>query len=228
MKKKLIMALLIVCVSSYIFGCHTKEYSVVPFTEEDGTRVEQGESGDTYFLKSLPRTIAYDDKEIVLNNISFYEDKTEHAYVLYALVDFDMSNLTDDDIYWMQEDGDLDVTIYMDDEDNEFDNESLSFLRKVHLTDGTYRFAFWLGDSYRYSLSGKTCDLCVYINQGGKFEYKNDDGEIRELDKRDTYYYFGCPIPEQLETSDSIDEFTYNAMLEGFQNKLDFYKNIYD
>lgn len=226
MKKKSL--LLFICTALCICGCRTKEYSVVPFTEEDGTRVEQDDRGDTYYLESLPRTIVYDDKEIILNSISFYEDKVDHAYAFYALVDFDMSNLTDDDIYWMQEDGDLDVSIHITDEENEFDFKDFSFLRKIHLSDGTYRFAFTLRDKYRYSLSNKSCSLIVYMTQGGKYEYKSDDGEVSELDKCDTYYYFGCPIPEQLDTSDSIDEFTYNAMLEGFQNQLEFYKNMYN
>ena len=197
---------LLTCIALCICGCGSVDYSVVPFTEEDGTRVEQGESGDTYFFESMPRTITYDEKEIKLSNISFYEDKLKHSYNLYVLVDFDMLDLTEDDIYWMEKERDLDVSVYVDDEDNRFDNETLSLLRKVRLSDGTYRFAFCTSGVYRYNLCGASCDVSIHMTQEDTYEYKNSKGERRELNKEDTYYYFGCPIPDQLESSDAIIE----------------------
>ena len=227
MKKKLLIASLLIGLSLSIYGCGNTNMSGKE-TEADGTSVEHKDSGDIYCIEGLPRNLVYDGKEITVKSITFYEDKVDHAYSLYALVDFDMSGLTEDDIYWLGKDNDLEVIVYVDDEENEFDNERLSLLRTVQLPDGTYRFAFQMRGSYRYSLCGKSSDLVVYVTQGGKYKYKNKDGEITELDKKDIYYYFGCPIPEELESSDAIDEFTQNAMVEGFQNQLEIYQDIYD
>ncbi len=227
MKKKLLITSLLIALSLSIYGC-SNTYMSDKETEADGTSVYHKESGDLYYIETLPRNIVYDGKEVTVKSINFYEDKENHAYSFYALVDFDMSDLTDDDIYWMEKDNDLEVSVYVDDEDNEFDNERLSLLCKVRLSDSTYRFAFQMGGSYRYSLCGKNCNLMIDMTQGGKYKYKNKDGEITELDKIDSYDYIGYLIPEELETSDAIDEVTQKAMVEGLKNEIEFYKDIYD
>ena len=196
MKKKLLIASLLIGLSLSIYGC-SNTYMSDKETEADGTSVEHNDSGDIYCIEGLPRNLVYDNKEITVKSITFYEDKVDHAYSLYALVDFDMSGLTEDDIYWLGKDNDLDVIVYVDDEENEFDNERLSLLRTVQLPDGTYRFAFQMRGSYRYSLCGKSSDLVVYVTQGGKYKYKNaislnDIGWQLRLGKLNTGYIIVC------------------------------------
>ena len=43
---------------------------------------------------------------------------------------------------------------------------------------------------------------------------------MEELDKKDTYYYYNCPIPEELETSAAIDEFTQKVIIEKIKEDL--------
>lgn len=231
MKKKLLITSLLIALSFSIHGCsktntntntktNTNTYVADMDMETDGTSIFHMVDGDTYYMETLPRKIIYDDKEFTLKSITFYEEKVDHAYFLLALVDFDVSSLTEDDVYWMQKDNDLYVTVSIDDEENEFDDKELTFLQKVWLSDGTYRYVFRMQDNYRYSLCGKVSNLAVYVTQGGKYEHENMDGEMEELDKKDTYYYYNCPIPEELETSAAIDEFTQKVIIEKIKEDL--------
>lgn len=220
MKRKLLLITCCLTISFTNLGCGSSNYnesnSINLETSDNGTSIMRRDSGDTYTIESIPHDISYDGKNIILDSVNLYEDKVDHGYSLYALVNFDFSDLSDDDIYWMEEDEDLDVTIYVDSEQNKFEDERMNtFSRIRRTTSDIYSVALRISDKYRYSLSNDSYNVCVNLKQGGTYKY--DDSE---LDKTDTYYYFDLKIPEDIETTSSIDKFTYDSMVASLNNQL--------
>ena len=208
--KKAISIILAVILSISMCACSSTQPDS---TEEDGTTVKHEESGDTYIYESFPRTIIYKDYTLSLDAINFYEYNTDSSgYPKNIIVSlrFDLSDLTDEEFYWFQEDNEttfdsdrpIHSSLNVTSEDNEFDYEDLMHLKTIFLLDSKYAVYYYTmypsSRNYRYSLAGEHISIGTYVKSGGTFKYKD-----RDLDKTDTYYYFE-DIPETLETLDDL------------------------
>lgn len=197
-------------------------------TLDDGTEVLHYDRGDTYNFESFPRDILYNDTSFSLGEPEFYEWSSDgYANNLLVVLYFDMNNMSDEDLYWFKNDESeaantsslfefpLRADISVDSERNGFDSEPLTLIQNIYFTDN-YKVLVYQLSNYRYSLAGDSVDLTLYVKQGGTYEYTNDDGEVSNLDKEDTYYYFG-DIPSELSTLEDLrinSESVYNAIFE--------------
>lgn len=223
MKKVPIVLLLLVLLLS---GCSSSEPTQE--TLDDGTKVTHYERGDNYTFESFPRDVVYNDASFSLSEVEFYEWSSDgYAKNLFVILYFDMNSMSDDDLYWFKNDGaeaassssifelPLRADVSVSSEQNDMDSESLSLTQNVYSADN-YKILVYQLTGYRYSLAGDPFSLALYVKQGGTYEYTNDDGETSDLDKEDTYYYFG-DIPSELDDLDNLRlnrESVYNAIFE--------------
>lgn len=211
MIKKTISIILVGILSISMCACNTAPQTS---TEEDGTRVTHNDSGDTYVYESFPRTIIYNDYALSLDAINFYEyiaDSNGYDKNMLISLRFDLNDLTDEELYWFQEDDnstfDIDRPIYsylnVDSEDNKFDSENFELLKTIFLDNKYVVYYYTMPRNYRYSLASEHVSISTRIKPGGTYEYTNDEGEVKYLDKRDVYYYFE-DMPETLENLDDL------------------------
>lgn len=213
MKKKfymLLMALSMIVTS----GCSNTANNSTSETLEDGTHVIHSDSGDSYFLEDLPYEITYDDTSFVFKNVDFYEDSVGYETYLYAVVYFDMNNMTDEERYWFQKEYEEAISeylspllssIYITSEKNEIDFEPMEKIYE-EIFSNNYRIAVFKFGPYQHSLSEQEFFISIDVNQGGTYESENSDGELTEYDKSDNYSLSG-DFPSTLPN------------LEDFQNK---------
>ena len=103
-------ALLLVLI--LITTCSFSAIKVSEFTDQYGnrcflyTRPSDDALGNSYsvHLNSLPYTFDYNDKEITLLHIGTYQTIINHEYYPFIHYKFDVSQLTDDEIYWLSKD----------------------------------------------------------------------------------------------------------------------------
>lgn len=205
MKKRFLCILFSLLFIFSLSCCSSNE--AVSITEADGTTVEKRNSGNTYTFEKFPRKIEYNDTSFTFDSVEFYEYPIEYSQNLLAVLYFDMNPMSEEELYWFQNEEDeafglydrplvTSVSVYS--EQNDFDHQSLSLLENVLFSDNYLVYIYEL-TNYRYSLAGESISISAHVKQGGTYEYEGDDGEISDLDKSDTYYYF-CELPEKLET----------------------------
>lgn len=193
------------------------------FIENDGTTVLVSDYGNSYTLKQLPKNLKYNDKSILLETIEFYQDKNNYVYDLYAIVTLNLSELSDEEIYWMLKNNDLDYySIDIDSEKNEYKDKPLSYLNKS-LQNSELKLLFYLQEDSRYSFESGTFDFNFQIKQSEK--YTDDKGNA--YNKRISYSYYDENICEEgntLPSTEELDEITYKAMYDGFEGIKDYWK----
>lgn len=220
------VSIVLLSLALLLSGCSSSEPTQE--TLDDGTEVTHYERGDNYTFESFPRDVVYNDTSFELSEVEFYEWSSDgYANNLFVVLYFDMNNMSDEDLYWFKNDEaeaissssvfelPLRADISIDSEQNGLDSESLSLAQNIYSSDN-YKVLVYQLTGYRYSLAGDPFSLALYVKQGGTYEYTNDDGETSDLDKEDTYYYFG-DIPSELDDLDVLRlnrESVYNAIFE--------------
>ena len=221
MKKVYVILLALVFLLS---GCSSSDPTQE--TLGDGTKVLHDDRGDSYTFDSFPREILYNNTSFSLDAPEFYEWSSDgYANNLLVVLYFDMNNMSDDNLYWFKNDESeainasslfelpLRADVSVDSDQNGFDSESLTLTQNIYFTDN-YKVLVYQLSNYRYSLAGDSVDLALHVKQGGTYEYTNDNGNISDLDKEDTYYYFG-DIPSDIDNLDDMRlnrESVYNAI----------------
>nr|DAE09214.1 MAG TPA: putative peptidyl-prolyl cis-trans isomerase [Siphoviridae sp. ctkJH11] len=221
MKKQILCTILLTLFSFTFLGC-SFDKSSEGYVEEDGTEVRTEDHGNTYTFEKFPRKIEYNETSFAFDSVEFYEYPVEYSKNLLVALYFDMNSMSEEELYWFKNeeneafgvtDRPLHTFVSVYSEQNDFDSEDLSLLKRVFFADNYIVYVYEL-TNYRYSLAGESISISAHVKQGGTYEYENEDGEINDLDKNDTYYYFG-ELPEELEDlSDFADKRpnVYNAV----------------
>ena len=117
--KKLLFLLICLCV--VLSGCGNPDLWTDSFkdkipkttyaTDDNGNTTMTEKSGDTTIAGNLPCAIKYNGKNVYLKSVDFYEhydDGGTYSYFLYCVVTFDVSELDNADVHWLQkEDADV-------------------------------------------------------------------------------------------------------------------------
>lgn len=224
MKKEVIVSL---CCLSLITlsGCSSSSSQLTNDTLEDGTTVIHAEDGDTYDMKSLNGIMTYEGSEFCLRNISFYEDTANYERDLWTILEFDMSKMDEESLHWLiNDDTNFHVLFSVDNEQNSFDSEYGSLRASILYDNQTLMMAFVISD-YRYSLAGSEYDLSVSFLNGGTY---TPEDSINELDKEDTYYFLNYTIPEDLQSSETMNKTYYNDIIDAINNRMDTMSKLFD
>lgn len=208
-------------------GCGSQSNNTT-VTEGDENVTYSSDSGTDYFFDSLPFVMNYNESNINYIDVDFYQDETEHGYSIYAIAAFNIRNLSDDDLYWMDKNKDLDVLIYITNEKNSLDFEGMRKLCTFD-KDGIRSVVFWLSGEYRYDFADSELNTFANIGQDDTYEFTNDDRKTSELNKRNSYQYSLNIVDENdIKSSNEINDELFNAMMRGFDDIKDAYNNLLD
>ena len=221
--KRLWSVLLVVCLTvSMMVGCGGQKVETKPETEvkSDVQLLYSNDSGDNYTVSTIPCSMEYNGKEIILDEAKVYESSSEHGYHVYASLGIDLKNLSEDDIYWLDNEEDLSANIYMSDDKNGIDFKRLNSLGSYD--DGSRRiYMYYYLDEIHYELTNAEFSVDLSIKKSDTYEYKNDKGLTKTANKTDHYAYYikqkdGGKILSVSEMADT----TAAKMNEAFENIL--------
>lgn len=214
--RKLVVLILIfsICLSMVACGSVKNTEPTQPTTDADGNRIEYSERGKSVSINSLPCTIEYNDSTFELTGIDMYESYSEetYSYFLYGVVTFDVSNLTDAEVHWLQEDMRAYMLYDAEKAEDKYDFHHMTKLGSLHLTDTHelfYAFVPSYFTAYRDSFSGSSCSFSFDVKQQETYAYDKDT----DLNKEYSYTYI-FNIPTDMEDSESIDRPLYDYMVK--------------
>lgn len=159
-------------------------------TENDGTVVTKSESGIKKRVNSIPYDgMNYNDSNLGIKSVELCQMQYDDGYMPYVIVEFDISKLSEEDIYWLFENDekDFDIHVYIDSEKNRIDFQSMNILYLGKDNRKTICI-FTLYDYYKFDMSDMEVNICVDLLQNEKFTYeKKDTGKMSDLRKENSY-----------------------------------------
>lgn len=159
-------------------------------TEQDGTVVTKSESGIEKRVNSIPYDgMNYNDSTLGIKSVELCQMQYDDGYMPYVIVQFDISKLSEEDIYWLFENDekDFDINVYIDSEKNRIDFQNMDILYLGKDSNKTICI-FTLYDYYKFDISDMEVTVCVDLLQNEKFTYENEDtGEVSDLRKENSY-----------------------------------------
>lgn len=200
MKKAIPVTFILIAMFLLVSLCGCSANSVTPSQTnmentyyEDGSYSYQTPSGISYNIKTLPFTLQNNDLQMDLVDAQYYEVYSEanHGYTGYAIAVFDRSNLTDDDIYWMDK---------MEYATREFDVNA--FIRKKDSSDSSFMVSFWnkYDQNYWYRIF-RTSETMRYSLGGGQISIQSV-WDANNDDAQDMWYHYIIEIDEETDYSD--------------------------
>lgn len=170
-------------------GCGNA-YEEEKTTEQDGTVVTKSESGIKKRVNSIPYDdMNYNDSTLGIKSVELCQMQYNDGYMPYVIVQFDISKLSKEDIYWLFENDekDFDINVYIDSEKNRIDFQNMDILYLGKDSNKTICI-FTLYDYYKFDISDMEVTVCVDLLQNEKFTYENKDtGEVSDLRKENSY-----------------------------------------
>lgn len=175
-------------------GCGEREGVVSDSMLEYISSATEYDSGMWYQVNTIPfDKIAYNDSEFSLVDFSFYEAESNYKYFLYASITFDVSNLTDSEIYWLHDERELTIdSVFFSDDANAMSTETM-FQSDSWVSDGKLYYIYYLDDYGKYSFSDARFFLRISVQQDETYE--SDGGN--ELNKSDTYEWSGMKADDE-------------------------------
>lgn len=159
-------------------------------TEKDVTVVTKSERGIEKEVNSIPYDgMNYNDSTLGIKSVKLCQMQHDDGYMPYVIVEFDISKLSEEDIYWLFENDekDFDIHVYIDSEKNRIDFENMNTLYLGKDSNETMCI-FTLYDYYKFDMSDMAVTVCVNLKQKDKYTYKNKEtGEISQLNKENVY-----------------------------------------
>lgn len=210
----------IVCIVVSLFFCAACENQndarpTLPPTDENGNSIEYSEKGKSVKIKNLPCVVEYNGSEIELESIEMYESYSKEtcSYFLYSVVAFNVSNLTDEEVHWLQDEDAKAFMLYNNnDENGESDFCHMEKLGSLYLKDTHelfYAFAPSYYTAYRDSFAEKSCSFSFRVKQEETYAYD------KETDLNKEYYYsYLFSIPSEMEDSEAIPRPLYDYMVK--------------
>lgn len=171
-------------------GCGNAYEEEEKTTEQDGTVVTKSESGIKKRVNSIPYDdMNYNDSTLGIKSVELCQMQYNDGYMPYVIVQFDISKLSKEDIYWLFENDekDFDINVYIDSEKNRIDFQNMDILYLGKDSNKTICI-FTLYDYYKFDISDMEVTVCVDLLQNEKFTYENKDtGEVSDLRKENSY-----------------------------------------
>lgn len=226
MKRFFAAILFFVIALSFCSGCESSP-KTESYQDENGNLVIAKDSGTTVMPESLPFEILYNGKPVTFESVDFFQDRSEsdYRYTLYAILTVDVSQLAEDEQHWL-EDSDMDAHIYLTNEQNDYDFDSLNYLGNAMTDDNKLVFGFMTLSSYkedRYTYEGSKVSAVISITQEETYEYKyNGETKIRNIEDS---LHFSTEVGTHLPDSEAIPEPIYSYMVQWINNKADFWRN---
>lgn len=177
MKKRMILSVFILF-AFMITGCSTN------------VQQESANRGLEVDIKNLPfDDMQYNAEKMKLENVAIYTEKSSSGfgYYPYVIVTIDKTGLSEENFYWMIKEKDIDVTCYYTSEENEVDFSRMPLLKSYYNdTQLVYIFDDY-NNEYKHDFSDIELDVVLNLTQEEKYEYKNDEGDITDLNKVNSY-----------------------------------------
>ena len=211
--RKLVVLMLIFSICLSMIACESVKNTdpTQPPTDSDGNRIEYSERGKSVNIDNLPCTIEYNGSTFELTGIDMYESYSEetYSYFLYAVVSFDVSNLTDAEVHWLQKEDTMAYMLYDENRaEDEYDFTHMAELGSLYLTDTHelfYVFTPSYFTAYRDSFAGAYCSFSINVQQEETYVYDKDT----DLNKEYRYAY-SFDIPTDMADSESIERPLYD------------------
>lgn len=147
------------------------------YFDDNGDLVYSSESGINITTETLPATLKYNETEIKLNSVEFFEGYSDESYTydLYTVIRLDVSACSDEQLHWLQEE-DLEVRTYVTCEANDYDFDDLTNLGKI-LYPETKELVFVDMTSYldenRKSFANSEVSVCIDLKQDETYKYED-------------------------------------------------------
>lgn len=170
-----------------------KQSSFDVSTNEKGELVYISQSNTTTMSKELPAVIKYNENKIALVNVEINERYVYHQYLIHVIATFDTSKLNEDEKYWLDEDFSYDG--YIEDKDNNIEFTRMPIFKtekdgdSIIVTFTTYDS----GIEARHSFDGCTISIVASCKQEEQYEYVDEEGETKHLNKTETIHFSYTP-----------------------------------
>jgi len=202
------VALILVCIFLFSTGCSpNNDTGVTHFTDELGNFVIESQGSRTVMIHDLPYNLSYNESQIPLVSVDFYENTVDYSHNLFIVTTLDISNLDDQQLHWLRE-SDLEVHAYLTSDDNDYDFTPAPALGNLLITDAQ-QLIFVNTSSFskenRYSFAGSELSLRLDATQKETYEYTSDSGNTSKLHTRESLHY-QATIGTDISSPDEIPE----------------------
>ena len=207
-----LLIIIIVC------GCaESSESSLQVQRNDNGDLVTTSNSGNTVMASSLPAPILYNDSSFSFASVEAYEVCSDYEYYLYLVAELDLSDLTDSEKHWLQED--LSKRAYISSEANSLDFDPATVLGTLFDGDKAYVvFTSSFSKSYRHSFSNSVALVIIVAEQEATHDYTDAEGKTYKLHNREEVDY-KLTIPSSLPSAESIPEPLYSYIVKWLGEK---------
>lgn len=189
-----------------------------------GCGTPKPDRGDEFRSDELPISVKYNDLTVDLKSISFYEEDSDTGYDLYAVAYVSFPDFSEEDLYWMDEDEEFDLRLYLDGGKNDIDFDSLHSADYYKLDDNTRLYCFFAEDKERYSFTGTDVVASLSLTQKEKYAFKDSKGYLTDAQKVNEGTYDGS-----VEIDGGfyrMPQYVQDHFLEYFQKMIDVWSNI--
>lgn len=230
------MIAFLICIAMFLTGCGNSGFwsassqkpASTTATDDNGNTTMTGKSGDTTIADNLPCAIKYNGKNVYLKSVDFYEhydDGGTYSYFLYCVVTFDVSELDNADVHWLQkEDADVYALYNEPEKENDTNFKHIGKLGSLFVEESgelLYAFAPSNFSAYRNSFGGKGYAVSMDLKQEETYETPKSS----ELRKVNRITYFG-DIPESMPDSEEIPQPIYGYMTKWVKEQADFFGSM--
>lgn len=213
MKRILMMGLMVLML---IFpGCGSSTVDTTFETDDAGNRVMIFREDKTIFPESLPCSVVYNDKNIILENVDFYQSQQDYSYSMFVVFTLDCSELDESQLHWLRE-SDLDTNVYLTHEKNGYDFDSLLCLGSLLENDiGKISFVYVTSFSKENRYDFAESDITVIVAAEQEELYVEDDHEAKY---RNSLHY-NVVVPEQISKDlEEIPQPLYDYVAKWLKN----------
>lgn len=180
MKKWMILLLVLL----FVPACSYASYSYVTSSDEFGNYCSlfTDENGSSYsvFPETFPYSLHYEGKEIEINKAAFYQEKFGFGYHPFFHVQIDVSQLTEEEVYWLRND-DLFCSAFCQ-LDKIFDYKYFTLLIDLYYEDlKVIDMVYFSEDVSRYPLEGYDFSASMEIQhpKGSNITFESENVTIR-------------------------------------------------
>jgi hypothetical protein len=138
-------------------------------TDAYGNRIIKSQHDIAVYPKELPCYLTYNDEAVIVKDIRLYQMEANYEHTLFAIVEIDLSELSDKSYHWIFEDKDLSYNVYLDGGKNKFDFATMGQLgAPTSYTDTKCLKICWATsffDKYKEDFDGTEVVLSVFAEQ---------------------------------------------------------------
>jgi len=204
LKKSILSILCIALLACSSCSNGSNDYGVKSSTDEQGNFIIETKGSRTIRISELPGSLKYNDTSVSLESVRIFQSKYDYEYTLYVVTTVDVSNLSDDELHWFRE-SDFDSAVYLTNDKNKYDFDSMNLLGSLLLTDEKQIYFVYTTSfisENRYSFDSVELSVSLNTKQEETFEYTNDKGEKTDLHRTESlgYNFTQDTTPDSIET----------------------------